>query len=195
MLVAVDQARTSGWSIYVGGKPVDWGEVDAADAPRIEQILRNGCNLATRLQLPVVVLGEEHGRYGFRGGAKEGLGAAWGSWRFACERLNAQGLPIVMTRVTRVNTKTWRSAFGMAAMRSEVAKKYAPLRAREELGVDVPDEQHNAAEALLIGLWGVRAGAVGAKLPKRVMERWATEPAVTFGDATKKQDERNERGV
>ena len=169
VIVAVDQARTSGWATYVQGRPVCWGEVDAADAPRIEEILSAACELASRLKLPVVLIGEEHGRYGFRGGAKEGLGAAWGSWRFAAERLRGRGLPLVQSRVMRVNTKTWRAAFGLASLRSEHAKPYAIRAVKERLGIHLADDQHDIAEALLIGLWGTRAGAVGAKLPKRVM--------------------------
>ena len=169
VLVAVDQARMSGWAIYVKGKPVSWGEVNAADAPRIEAILGLACGAAKEHKLPVFVLGEEHGRHSFKGHAKEGLGAAWGSWRFACERLNGHGLPIVMTRVSRVNTKTWRAAFGMATLRKEHTKPYAVRAVKERLGIELPPELHNAAEALLIGLWGARAGTVGAKLPKRVM--------------------------
>lgn len=182
VIVAVDQARTSGWATYVEGKPVSWGEVDAADTPAIEAILTAACELATRYQLPVVVLGEEHGQHSFKGRAKAGLGAAWGSWSFACERLNGRGLPIVMTRVMKVNTKTWRSRFGMAGLRKEHTKGYAVRRVREELQVELPAEQHDVAEAMLLGLWGARAAAVGAKLPKRLMATWATERAeVAYG--------------
>lgn len=177
VIVAVDQARRSGWAVFVEGKPVRWGEVDAADVPAIEAILTAACEQATKYKLPVVVLGEEHGQHSFKGRAKAGLGAAWGSWSYACERLNGRGLPIVMTRVMKVNTKVWRARFGMAALRKEHTKAYAVRRVAEELRIELPENQHDAAEALLIGLWGARAHVVGAKLPKRLMATWAAERA------------------
>lgn len=168
VIVAVDPARTSGWATFLEGKPVSWGEVDAADAPRIEAILLDACELAIKLKLPVVLVGEEWGVHSFRGGAKEGLGAAWGSWRFAAERLRDRGLPLVEDRVMRVNVTTWRFAFGLAGLRSQHTKDYAIRAVKARLRLDL-GKHHDAAEALLIGLWGSRAGEVGAKLPARIM--------------------------
>lgn len=175
VIVAVDQARRSGWAVFVEGKAVRWGEVDAADNITIEAILTFACEQGAKFKLPVVVLGEEHGQHSFKGRAKAGLGAAWGSWSYACERLNGRGLPIVMTRVTKVNTKTWRARFGMAGLRKEHTKAYAVRRVAEELHIELPEDQHDVAEALLIGLWGARAHMVGSKLPKRLMATWAVE--------------------
>lgn len=169
VLVAVDPGLTSGWATYVEGRPVTWGEVDAADTDRIEAILLAACELAVKLSLPIVLLGEDWGtvRGGFGGGgARAALDAAWGSWRFASERLHARGLPLF--RLVRVNVSTWKSTFGLAGIREEYAKDYAVRAVRTRMKINV-GEKHNAGEALLIGTWGARAAVVGAKLPVRIM--------------------------
>lgn len=169
VIVAVDPGLTSGWATMLEGRPVSWGEVQAADNTRIEEILLAAIELAVKLELPVVLLGEDWGtvKGAFGGsGARAGLDAAWGAWRFAAERLHARGLP-AMVRL-RVNLTTWKSAFGLAGLREEFAKPYAIRAVKSRLKIDV-GEQHNAGEALLIGTWGARAGTVGAKLPVKLM--------------------------
>lgn len=169
VIVAVDPARTSGWAVFLEGRPVSWGEVDAADNVRIEEILLAACELAVKLKFPIVLLGEDWGpaRGGYGGaGARAGLEAAWGSWRYASERLHARGLPVI--HLVRVNVTTWKAAFGLAGLREEFAKIYAIRSVMERMKINV-GEAHNAAEALLIGTWGSRAAKVGAKLPVRIM--------------------------
>lgn len=180
VIVAVDPGRSSGWATYLEGQPVSYGTLDAADRGAIGRVLLDACRLAHAHKLPLVLLGETWNTGGRMGGAQwQGLGAAWGSWRFEAETLNkrqdADGLgpQLVPSRILRVSTSTWRARFGMCRAPKGSPKDWHKTRAievvREQLGVTVPADQHDGAEALLIGLWGARAAAVGAKLPKRVM--------------------------
>lgn len=182
VILAIDPGGTSGWAILVEGKPKCWGALLASDSDGIDRVIFEACDLAIRYKLPLVVLGEEWGRGGKRGMAQwQGLGGAWMAWKYGCDRARAKGLPVVESRVLRVLQRTWRSVFGLNLGR-EVVKAYCLRAARERTGIELPAEQHDVAEALLIGLWGARAAAVGAKLPKRLMATWATERAeVAYG--------------
>lgn len=177
VILAIDPANTSGWAIMVEGKPKCWGSLAASDSDGIDRVIFEACDLAIRYKLPLVVLGEEWGRGGIMGRAQwQGLGGAWTAWKYGCDRARAKGLPVVESRVLRVLQKVWRSVFGLNLGR-EVVKAYCLRAARERTGIELPPEQHDVAEALLIGLWGARAAAVGAKLPAKLMERWAAERA------------------
>lgn len=170
VLLAIDPATTSGWALFLEGKPVSWGALAASDSNGIDAVLLQACELTSRTKLPLVVLGEDWGRGGVMGLAQwQGLGAGWGAWRYACDRARAKGLPVVESRVMRVTQTTWRAAFGLSSLRREHVKAYSVRAARERLGITLTDEQHDTAEALLIGLWGARAGAVGSKLPAKIM--------------------------
>lgn len=178
VILAIDPGATSGWAILVEGKPRCWGSLAASDSDGIDRVIFEACDLAIRYKLPLVVLGEEWGRGGKRGMAQwQGLGGAWMAWKYGCDRARAKGLPVVESRVLRVLQKVWRSVFGLNLGR-EVVKAYCLRAARERTGIELPPEQHDVAEALLIGLWGARAAAVGAKLPKRLMATWAAERGI-----------------
>lgn len=184
VIVAVDPGRTSGWSTLIEGRPISWGTLSAGDVQSIERVLRAACELAERVDLPVVVIGEEWNVGGQRGMRQwQGLGAAWGSWRFAAERLSAEGRAertatrrIVARRIMRVSTSTWRAHFGISRRPSGAPSDWHKAQAvrlvGEVLKLDASLSEHDAAEALLIGWWSAHAHAVGERLPTRIMQRW-----------------------
>lgn len=190
VIIAVDPGRASGWAIFLEGRPVSWGVVDAADAQRVQRVLLDACRLAQLRNVPLVLLGETWNAGGARGVAQwQGLGAAWGAWKYAAEHLSssrrgerdALGPQLVANRMMRVSTSTWRAHFGMMRAPKGAPKSWYKERAvelaRDELHLVVDGAHHDAAEALLIGLWGTRALAVAKKLPKRVMEAWSAAEA------------------
>ena len=184
VIVAVDPGRRSGWATLVEGRPVSWGTLDAGDVESIERVLRAACELAERADLPLVIIGEEWNVGGNRGMRQwQGLGAAWGSWQFAAERLSAEGRAertctrrIVADRIRRVSTSTWRAEYGICrrpkGAPDDWHKTQAVRLVGERLKIDAVLLQHDAAEALLIGAWAAHAHAVSKKLPKLVMRRW-----------------------
>lgn len=187
VILAVDPGRTSGWAIYAQGRPVSWGTLDAADALSVQDVLLSACRLSDHVGLPLVLVGETWNVGGANASPStwQGLGAAWGAWKYAAEHLaksrrgqpDALGPQLVASRILRASTSTWRAAFGMMRAPKDAAKGWYKERAvglvSERLGLVVKPEHHDAAEALLIGLWATRAEAVGKKLPKRAMSQWA----------------------
>ena len=169
LLLAIDPAGTSGFALFVEGKAESWGALAASDSEGIDRVLLEACELASRAQLPLVVLGEDWGRGGVLGLAQwQGLGGAWSAWKYGCDRARFKGLPVVESRILRVKQSVWRKPYGLNLVR-DVVKAYSVRAAKAHVGVTVAPEQHDIAEALLIGHWGSRAGEVGAKLPVKIM--------------------------
>ena len=195
VIVAIDPGRASGWAIYLEGRPVSWGVVDAADSLRVQNVLIEACRLAQIHRLPLVLLGETWNVGGTHSSPAtwQGLGAAWGAWKYAAEHLSSSrrdqpgslGPQLVASRILRVSTSTWRARFGMMHAPKEAPtgwyKAMALQLVERELGVEVAPEHHDAAEALLIGLWGTRAQAVGKKLPARVMKARGLDATLDLG--------------
>lgn len=202
VIVAVDPGKTSGFAIYVEGVLDWWGTADAGDSARIQEVLLQACFLSHRHRLPLVLLGETWNVGGAHSSPAmwQGLGAAWGAWKFAAEFLSSSrrdqpgaiGPQLVASRILRVSTSTWRARFGMMRAPKGAEKSWYKSMAlqvvEQQLGLEVDPQHHDAAEALLIGLWGTRAAAVGKKLPARVMKAHgmaaqAERDAVRIGSA------------
>lgn len=189
VILAIDPGKISGWAIYLEGRPVQWGAAKAGDSERVQQVLLRACELAQIHRLPLVLLGETWNVGGKRGSPAmwQGLGAAWGAWKLAAEHLSlsrrlqpgALGPQLVARRILRVSTSTWRARFGMMRVPKGAPKDWHKTMALQvverELGLTVALDGHDAAEALLIGLWGTRAQAVGKKLPARAMKAHGLE--------------------
>lgn len=158
VVIGVDTATNSGWSIYSCGVRLNSGEVNVDN----DEALLGICNAAVKWsgELPVVLVLER--AYGGTKATVEGLAMARKAWLIAWKKAN--GIKTAR-RVVLVYPQTWRSSLGFKGKVPE-ALQLAYLRAHEldypHRGVG-PDE----FEALLIGLWGCRAGEVGAVLPKR----------------------------
>jgi len=159
-LLAIDPGATSGWAhngagAWTAGTASSWRERYAvvADAWQFEGQGR-----------PLVVVAETWP--GLRGTALAGLGAQWGRWLAELERLD-----VPARRVVRLTTGDWRRVVlgGVRCRSTEAWKAASRARAHAVLGHDPgPD----AADALCIGLAGLRservAKAIGARELKRL---------------------------
>lgn len=174
-VLAVDTARTSGWSVLVRGALRAAGEVAAFDLGRVTDVCRVA--LGTAPELPVVLVLERafaHHRMGRGASAATvgGIAAATEMWRQAWA--SAGG---VRRRVVRVYPATWRAAVlgpGMGSARREAAREAEQRVAQafaERAGLEAPGP--DAAAAICIGLWAARSGEVGAVLPARTREACA----------------------
>lgn len=163
-ILAVDPAATSGWAhqgagTWTTGVATTWRERYAAVA--------DAWSLEGR-DRPLVVVAETWP--GLRGTALAGLGAQWGRWLAELERLDVPEKHIV-----RVDTGTWRkSVLGITRQSGDASKRAAMMRARAVLGHDVTADE---AEALCIGLFGLRSEKVAAAIGKRELRRlgWSEE--------------------
>lgn len=170
VVLAVDPAATSGWAILVEGTVMDWGVIHHTDQRKAEAIVARAANMADEAELPLVVIGEDWPRGGRMGLSQHrGLAMAWGFWRAAARHLSGTHRAVVMSRVLRVQLSTWRSRFGLNGIGRAYVKDYAVRKANALGHVEVAPEQHDAAEAILIGLWAAKAGTVGESLPKTIM--------------------------
>jgi hypothetical protein len=164
VILAVDPAATSGWALLVGGSDPRGHRVGIATEWQDRMAAAvDASHLASDLGPPLVVVAETWP--GLRGTALAGLGAQWGKWLAELERLDVPD-----GRIVRVDTGTWRkTVLGITRQSGEASKRAAMMRAHAVLGHDVTADE---AEALCIGLFGLRsekvAKAIGARELKRL---------------------------
>lgn len=173
IVLAVDTAERSGWALYVRGKLVNWGEVDMLrperssdrcgpsgwDADRV--CLHALVECCHDNPLPVVLVFERPFRGNFQG-------QYVGSWKAAFMREGGS-----KGRMLGVLTSTWRARVtGQARANRDTARDGEQRRAKREIAsLDGSDWTKvevggDAAAAIGIGLWAIRAGEVAKLLPK-----------------------------
>lgn len=164
VIVAVDTAETSGWSIWAQGQLLTWGEVDVLrDSETVDSILEFAIDKAHALNIPCVLVLEQP----FGGNAQ---GQYRGTWKSAFVRLG--GKP---NRVVGVYPATWRTRVLGGGWGRKPREQVRPLERtvarRLAYGANLgPD----AAAAVCIGAWAIHAGEVGNKLPRpRRTRSWA----------------------
>lgn len=156
VVLAVDSAERSGWSLWSCGVRINSGEVHAFDADAVDGVCRAALKYSYE-ELPKVLVLERP--FGGTLRVVDGLGMRRGAWVSAWLRLgNAK------RRIVSVYPATWRAPFGIKGKVDE--RMQSPLL--EAHGVNLhrvagPDE----FEALFIGLWGLRSPKVGAVIPKK----------------------------
>jgi len=160
-ILAVDTAEVSGWALWQCGELVGWGEIAMMDPRANPSALKQCCEVvegAAALGIDAVLVyeqpfrGTNQGQW--RGNWKAAWGVAGGSSR----------------RVVGVYPATWRARVlgrGMHAARREVVRPVERAVATAIAGARPGDIGPDAAPAICIGAWAVRAPQVGAKLPKR----------------------------
>ncbi len=161
VVLALDTAEKTGWSVWVLGKLTSSGEFRIYSGDGVREVIRvveTAKAYALRLGVPWVVMSERSW------GGHMGMGAtcAFGFWKFAL--LNAQ-LP--EARVGQVFPAMWRARVlpkGMHAAKRNFVRE-AELVAASAL-VDGRHVGNDEAPAILIGKWGTQAGEVGLLLPK-----------------------------
>lgn len=177
VVLAVDTAARSGWSIWVAGKLVDSGEIDTIDEPALLRITRAVHIRAIESRLPCVLVLERP--WGGTMSVIEGLGAARERWRQVWVAAGESE-----RRIVRVYPITWRTkVLGAqnarlprnvvrAVERRMAAQVIASERGQrsfwrclfsmgERPAHEVGDDE---APAVLIGVWASKAAEVGKAL-------------------------------
>lgn len=158
VILAVDSASSSGWSLWSCGVRLNSGQCDASDP----EVVGTVCAAAVKHsydELPKVLVLERP--FGGTLRTVDGLGMRRGMWMAGWARACRTRRP---RRYVSVFPQTWRKVFGL---RAKVAPEYqqATLKAH---GVDLHRPVGgDEFEALMIGLWALRADKVGAIIPKK----------------------------
>lgn len=166
VVLGIDPARVSGWSIFARGKYVTSGvaktQADRELAVRIANAESGGEDI------PLVVVAERWNPGGkWYTATKVGIGTAWGLWLAELERI---GLP--KRRVVRVYPQTWRAAvLGMGGRGATTEACHQAALARANTLHHASATSSDEAEAIAIAEWGTRSGEVAAVLPKRKGKR------------------------
>lgn len=165
MVLAVDTAARSGWTVVLGGAsqtewPWCYGEADTLDAGSLAHIVRwSVCHAAAR-GVPLVLVLEAP----FGGPMRTllALGAARERWLVAWREAVQP-----RSRVVTVQPAEWRARVlgprWAKAPRAEV-RAHEQVTAGAMVGERVRGDE---AAAILIGTWALRAAKVGAVLPRR----------------------------
>lgn len=168
VILAVDPANNSGWSIWANGRYVSSGECGLVLAD-IRRVVAGALQFAEMASGPcVLVLERPFGQA--RGKAYGAQGAGRGEWRMVWRDCGG-----VAKRVVHVWPATWRSQVlgkGMGNAKRDVARAAEKQAAIAFVtAVDPPDDWacgDDEGAAVCIGRWAVNAGEVGAVLPKSV---------------------------
>jgi hypothetical protein len=165
VILAVDTASISGWSIVLRGLHVEQGELDTLDVEELRRVVRLANELARNEQLPCVLVLEAP--WGGSPVIVAALGAARERWESVWREL-AEGH---RGKVVRVAVSTWRTAVLGAdyayAERNDARTRERQV-AREITGHDCgPD----ASPAVCIGYWASHAPMVGELIGKRAVKR------------------------
>lgn len=156
VVLAVDTAKNSGWSLWVRGKYVDSGEIGIMDHGRMVARIRYcmGVVMDSGLSSEKFVLVLERSWGGGRHQI-EGLGAARHAWLSAWCDAHATKTP---RRVVRVYPATWRARiFGTTKQTSGRESSFGLVHKGSAAGGD-------EAAAICIGAWASHAGEVAAVL-------------------------------
>jgi hypothetical protein len=167
-VLAIDAGETSGVAFGLHGQLLRASAVTDHDLR--ERIVREAVASARNLGVPLIVVAEKwrrQGNWGFQ--QAQGTAAQWGKWLAALEHVGTYKLGrAVYPKIVRVYPGDWRArVLGNAFLRKDAAKRLAVQRAVHELGAI---DDHNAAEAACMAIWGMRAGEVGKLLPKGVAD-------------------------
>lgn len=168
----------------------------------VERCVEDAAREAARLELLLVLIVEEWGRGGPLGiDSWIGLGEMRGAWRRTVV-LAADKYPNTIRPsrcVARANMTTWRShmieetgdvdAAGRRRAFDPDGWKRAATRACSQIYPYLKLEGANAAEAALIGAYGLRSDEVGRKLPASLLRSRGLEapPARTARDPRRKE--------
>lgn len=158
VLLAVDSASTSGWSLWSCGVRINSGEVDPSDHEAVAGV----CQAAVKYsyeELPKVLVLERP--FGGTLRTVDGLGMRRGMWLASWARACQDRRP---RRYVSVYPQTWRKVFGL---KSKVMAEYQQPTLRAH-GVDLHRQPgSDEFEALMIGLWAMRSDKVAAVIPKK----------------------------
>lgn len=179
IILAIDPGRRSGHAILNHGELVAYGSCDVA-TPELEEIMRNALELALNAGLPLVLVGETWGRGGPMGLSQwMALGAAWNRWKWALQVAwqdqkdeHSNDRVNWAPKVTTIHVSTWRSGTYGKRLEPGTYKSTAVEVANKRHGIRLQPNQHDAAEAILIGEFASAFDSVRKLLPKRLLARY-----------------------
>lgn len=158
VILAVDSANRSGWSLWSCGVRLSSGECLAADSAAVDAVCAEAIK-HSHDQLPRVLVLERP--FGGTLRTVDGLGMCRGYWRAAWARACRTRRP---GRCVNVFPATWRKAFGL---KSKVMPEYQQATLLSH-GVSLHRQPgSDEFEALMIGLWAMRSDKVAAMIPKK----------------------------
>lgn len=172
VVLGVDTARVSGWSIWLRDKCERSGQLDTLrDPDLIWDVVRMAIRLASDHGVPCVLVLEKP--YGGNVHVVAALGAAAERWLAAWRRVALDVGHV--GKVVRVQPGTWRAAvIGKEAhglerdqvrlVEQRIARGILHLPQGAVIGED-------EAPGVLIGCWGSRAGEVGQVLSKKAQKQ------------------------
>ena len=170
-ILAIDPGQRSGAAIFRRGQLSHCAEIDIGSHD-VESWVQAALLPALDDGITLVMVGETWGTGGPMGMSQwQGLGAAWKRWEWALgeewAKQRAMGRSQPAPKAIRVHVATWRSKVFGGRMGANMAKAMAVQVARQRLGAQILDDQHNAAEAACIGFWAMYAPEVLDLIPKR----------------------------
>lgn len=172
VVLAVDTARVSGWSIWVQGKYAQSGEFDTLNASEIERVVSAGALLAEAGDVPYVLVLEKP--WGGNVTVVAALGAARERWLSAWRKLAVGNVGKVVT----VAVPTWRArvlggnTIGMKRDQVRPIEQAAALGLKgARPGVSVGGVGPDEAPAVCIGKWATHAGELAKHMGKRIQRK------------------------
>jgi len=170
VILGLDQAKTSGWSIWQPGVGI---EASMAGTTRTalerRNVVERATALARRSKRKLLVVFEDHAEIpasrGWGTAMLLGLGASAGRWR---EHLEIAGHSDAW--IMKVGANEWRKKLLGSSYASNSIKRLAVARAARVLGRSVLPHEHDLAEAVCIAEWASLDG-LARFFGKREMRR------------------------
>lgn len=164
VILALDQAMHTGWSIWCRGDLVSWGELDVnvIDTEAVRLVVVEALEMAAAMGLPCTLVLEH--AWGGNVATLQGMGAAKAVWTAMWDHCGG-----VKSRKVQVWPSHWRSRVlprGYASAKREVVREQEQKSARALVGDDCGPLGDDEAPAILIGKWASHAQDVWDKLPK-----------------------------
>lgn len=163
VVLAIDTATISGWSVRVAGRQCEFGEVDTSDPEAVLEIVRWAVKRAEHAGLPLVMVLEQP--WGGTVKTIAGLGGTHERWKRGWRDCGQAA-----ARIVRVSVSEWRAVelggHWVSAPREQV-RPYEQSVATIMVGQQVGEDE---APAILIGHWASMAAKVGRAIGRRAVE-------------------------
>lgn len=161
IILAVDPAETSGWAIFEDGHLRLCGRCKSP-SQQLDSIVMRAVEISLVANRTLVMVGEKWAPY-----VTANLAPYWKPWDWALAGIKQEMTLRPAPKVVRVNVSTWRSKIFGGKVGRDVAKQMACECARQWYGLNISEEEHDMAEAIMIGRWATLAPEVFQVIPKR----------------------------
>jgi len=161
IILAIDPAETSGWAIFEDGQLRLCGRC-RSPSDQLNSIVLRAVEISQIAGRTLVVVGEKWAPY-----VTANLAPYWKPWDWALHDLKRDMKIRPAPKVVRVNVSTWRAKIYGGKVGRNVSKTMACECARQWYGLNISEEEHDMAEACMIGRWATLAPEVLEVIPKR----------------------------